>query len=42
MYSYVRGDGRVVMGESCMRKKGSIFRGVSERELVEVWVLGSG
>lgn len=42
VHSYARGDGRVTMGEPCMRKKGSTPRGVSERELAEVWALGSG
>lgn len=36
VYSYVKGDGRVIVGELCMRKKGSVVRSFSEWELVEV------
>lgn len=40
VHSYARGDGRVLPGEPCARKKGGATRSISERELAEVWVLG--
>ena len=42
VHSYARGDGRVTVGEPCTRKKGSASRGISERELAEVWAQGTG
>lgn len=41
VHSYAKGDGRVTMGEPCMRKKGGATGSISERELAEVWALGS-
>ncbi|XP_075853575.1 lysine-specific demethylase 4A isoform X4 [Microcebus murinus] len=35
VHSYAKGDGRVTVGELCMRKKGSTARSISERELAE-------
>ncbi|XP_034506750.1 lysine-specific demethylase 4A isoform X2 [Ailuropoda melanoleuca] len=36
VHSYAKGDGRVTMGEPCMRKKGGATGSISERELAEV------
>ncbi|XP_027393309.1 lysine-specific demethylase 4A isoform X2 [Bos indicus x Bos taurus] len=36
VHSYARGDGRVLPGEPCARKKGGATRSISERELAEV------
>ncbi|XP_032286783.1 lysine-specific demethylase 4A isoform X2 [Phoca vitulina] len=36
VHSYAKGDGRVTVGEPCVRKKGGATGSISERELAEV------